>query len=122
MIKTFEFRGNKKCCLSVGHYNKEKAIAISAMDMEIDEEIATLTVLDVNADYEVGVATVIGDFIDGDEVFGYKTGTDILKELGIVKKVEESYSIEETRVDVCNINLDKLEEYAKEWEYWEGEG
>ena len=125
MIKTFEFRGNKKCCLSVGHYNKEKAIAISVIDMEIDEEIATLTVLDEYSDYEVGMATVIGDFIDGDEVTIYKTAADILQELGIVKEVVKKYSIDEkgygdkTRVDVCEINLDRLEEYAKKWEYWE---
>lgn len=126
-IKTFEFRGYKKCSLSVGLYNKEKAIAIAVIDMETDEEIETLTVLDVYADYEVGVATVIGDFIDGDEVTGYKTATDILKELGIVKEVVETYSIDEkgyggeTKVDVCDINLDRLEEYAKEWKYREFE-
>ena len=33
-IKTFEFRGYKKCSLSVGLYNKEKAIAIAVIDME----------------------------------------------------------------------------------------
>ena len=85
-IKTFEFRGYKKCSLSVRHYNKEKAIAIAVIDMETDEEIETLTVLDVYADYEVGVATVIGDFIDGDEVTGYKTATDILIQGNVSRK------------------------------------
>ena len=122
-MKTFKFR-NGNCVLAVGHYNKEKAMAISVVDLELDEEIQNLTMLNKDFDYEIGLITVVTDFVDGDEIFGYKTGTDILSELGIVEKVWETIEYDDgtgeiVKADICTIDIEKLKEYSTEWEYWE---
>lgn len=123
-MKTFEFSNNINCCFSVGHYfNNPKAIAITVIDSETDNELATLTVFDKESDYEVGEVTITYDSIFGDEVFGYKSARDILTELGIIQKVWKTYEFddgtgENILADVCTIDLYKLKEYSKVWNYW----
>lgn len=124
-MKEFEFN-NRNCGLLIGHYNKENAMCISVVDLETDEVIQGLTVLDKDFDYDIGLVTVEADIVDGDEIWGYKTGTDILKELGVVEKVWESHEFNDgtaniVKADICIINLEKLKEYSTEWNYWETE-
>ena len=122
-MKTFEFINNINCCFAVEHYfNYPKAIAITVIDSETDNELATLTVLDKDSDYEVGSATIAYDSIFGDSIFWYKSAREILIELGIIEKVWKTYSFddgtgEEISADVCTIDLDKLKEYSKVWNY-----
>ena len=122
-MKTFEFNFNPNpdCCFAVRHYyDNPKAIAISIIDSMTDNELATLTVFDKDFDYEVGNATISYDDVFGDSTFGYKTARKILTELGIIKKVWETYSFDDDTVsaDVCTIDLYKLKEYSKTWDYW----
>lgn len=124
-MKTFTFGYSDNCAFNVWHYNKEKAIAITVIDIETDEELNILTVLD-DADYDVGFARIYNGKVTGDEIFGYKTGTEVLQELGIVEKVWETYEIDIDGVNVipvaeCTIDLHKLKEYSKTWNYWEFE-
>lgn len=124
-MKTFTFRNNDNCAFNVWHYNKERAIAITVIDTETDEEIETLTVLD-DADYDVGFTRIYNGNVTGDEIFGYKTGAEVLQDLGIVEKVWETYEIDEDGINVipvaeCTIDLYKLKEYSKNWDYWEFE-
>lgn len=124
-MKTFTFGNSNNCAFNVWHYNKEKAIAITVIDIETDEELNILTVLD-DADYDVGFAIIYNGNVTGDEIFGYKTGTEVLQELGIVEKVWETYEIDIDGVNVipvaeCTIDLHKLKEYSKTWNYWEFE-
>lgn len=119
----FEFRNNKNCCFEVWHYNKEKAIAIAVIDADTEEKLETFTVLDKSADYQIGVATVYDGFIDGDEVNGYKTATEILQDLEIIQKVWNRYLLDVdsnfTPVVSCSINLEILFKYSKKWNYYE---
>jgi len=120
-MKTFQFNSNTDCCFSVEHYyNNTKAIAISIIDSTTDNELAMLTVCDNDFDYEVGNATISYDDIFGDSIWGYKTAREILSDLGIIKKVWETYSFNDDTIsaDVCTIDLYKLKEYSKEWNYW----
>lgn len=124
-MKTFKYGKYDKCAFNVGHYNKEKAIGITVVDTETDEELNILTVLD-DADYDVGFARIYNGKVTGDEIFGYKTGTEVLQELGIVEKVWETYEIDLDGINVipvaeCTIDLYTLKEYSKTWDYWEFE-
>ena len=119
----FKFENNDKCYFSVGHYNKENAIAINVVDGETDEDIVTLTVLDKSYDYEIGLATIDNNYVVGNEVEGYKTGTQVLQELGIIDKIWAIYELDddgENSISVasCSLNLRVLKEYSREWEYW----
>lgn len=125
-MKTFTFGNSDNCAFNVWHYNKEKAIAITVIDIETEEELGELTVLNNDIDYDVGFAIIYNGNVTGDEIFGYKTGTEVLQELGIVEKVWETYEIDIDGVNVipvaeCTIDLYKLKEYSKTWNYWEFE-
>lgn len=125
-MKTFTFGYSDNCAFNVWHYNKEKAIAITVIDIETEEELGELTVLNNNIDYDVGFTIIYNGNVTGDEIFGYKTGTEVLQELGIVEKVWETYEIDIDGVNVipvaeCTIDLHKLKEYSKTWNYWEFE-
>lgn len=125
-MKTFEFGNNENCCFSVWHYNKENAMAITVIDSNTNEEIETLTVLNTEMDYDIGFTLIYADVISGDEISGFKTGTEILQELGIIEKVYETYNFDEKyagenviKVDQCKIDLYKLKEYSKFWDFGE---
>ena len=122
-MKYFNFGENENCCFSVSHYNKDNAIAIDVVDGKTGECITTLSVLDRSYDYEVGLATVCNDYVSGNDVTGYKTGTQVLQELGIVDEIWTIYELDddgENSISVasCSLNLSVLKEYSREWEYW----
>lgn len=124
-MKTFRFGKNDNCAFDVWHYNKESAIGITVIDTETEEELGVLTVLD-DADYDVGFARIYNGNVTGDEIFGYKTGTEVLQDLGIVERVWETYEIDVDGTNVipvaeCTIDLYRLKEYTKNWDYWEFE-
>lgn len=125
-MKKFTYIKNKNCCFEVGHYNKEKAIRIAIIEGDSGEYIRTLTVLDIDNDYEIGLATIYNGNLIKDETSNYKTGTEFLQDLGIVEKVWETYDIDLDGINlipvaVCSINLNILAEYSKNWDYWEYE-
>lgn len=125
-MKKFTYIKNKNCCFEVGHYNKEKAIRIAIVEGDSGEYIRTLTVLDIDNDYEIGLATIYNGNLIKDETSNYKTGTEFLQDLGIVEKVWETYDIDLDGINlipvaVCSINLNILAEYSKNWDYWEYE-
>lgn len=125
-MKKFTYIKNKNCCFEVGHYNKEKAIRIAIVEGDSGEYIRTLTVLDIDNDYEIGLATIYNGNLVKDETSNYKTGTEFLQDLGIVEKVWETYDIDLDGINlipvaVCSINLSTLAEYSKDWNYWEYE-
>ena len=114
--------GNKEnCCFIVGHEGKEKAIGITAIDADTEEKLATFTWPDENANHEIGVATILNEFVEEDEIEGCKTAVEVLKKLGIVEKVLKKYDVDCVDVALCSINLDKLAQYSKRWGYSEYE-
>lgn len=122
-MKTFIFGEFKNCYFSVGHYNKENAMGITIVDADTEEDIETLTILDKDYDYEIGVVTIYNDNVIGNEVEGYKTGTQILQELGIVEKIWTTYDLDvdginSIPISICSINLNLLKDYSRDWNYW----
>lgn len=120
-MKKFQFMNYENCCFKIEHYcNNSKAIAITVIDSETDNELAMLTVLDEDFDYEVEIATIANDDFYGDDINGYKSAREILTELGIIRKVWETYITGEyISADVCTIDLYTLKEFSKIWDYWE---
>lgn len=122
-MKYFKFGENEKCCFSVGHYNKDNAIVINVVEKETGEYISTLTVLDDSYDYEVGLATIYNDNIVEDEMEVYKTGTQVLEELGAIDEIWAIYELDDdgenfVSVASCSLNLNVLKDYSRDWEYW----
>lgn len=117
----FTLGNNENCCFIVGYEGKEKAIGITAIDADTEEKIATFTWPDGNANYEVGVATILNEFVEEDELEGCKTATEVLEKLGIVEKVLKKYDVDCVDVALCSINLNKLAQYSKRWSYSEYE-
>lgn len=122
-MKTFKYGKIEKCYFSVGHYNKENAIGITVVEEETGEDITTLTELDDNYDYEIGLATIYNGNVVGDEVVGYKTGTQVLQDLGIIDEIWTTYDLDNDGINSipiasCRINLRVLKEYSKEWNYY----
>lgn len=125
-MKKFNFRNYENCCLSVGHYPKEKAMWICVIDSETDEEMESLTLFNQDFDYEIGLVTVYADIVEGNEIHDYKTATEVLQELGVVEKLWETIKYDDgtakiAKADVCSIDLYKLSKYTKDWDYWEFE-
>lgn len=122
-MKAFLFGKTENCCFSVGHYNKENAISINVVDDRTGESITSLTVLDKNYDYELGLATIYNDNVIGNDVEGYKTGTQVLQELEIIEEIWTTYDLDvdgENSIPIasCSINLSLLKQYSRNWDYW----
>ena len=125
-MRKFNYVKNKKCCFEVGHYNKEKAIRIAIVEEDTGKYIRTLTVLDKDNDYEIGLATIYNGNLLKYGTSKYRTGTEFLQDLGIIEKIWETYDINldgihSIPVAVCSINLNILAEYSRCWKYWEYE-
>lgn len=114
-MKTFKYKNYANCYFIVGTYLKNK----SAMAITIgndDGPISTCTIYDDFVFYCEGITTI--------KNYGENSHmTNFLKKLGIVDEVLESYPCNynfinpsETK-DVCLINMDKLKQYCKKWDY-----
>ncbi len=119
--KNFKIWDYKNCSFIVSHYITEpSAIAIVIQDNDTSEIVTKSTIYDISQEYQVGMAT-IKNYSEN------KGMTEFLKNLGIVTSIIESYKVNEMAedtetIDVCNIDLKKLKEYACEWHYDEEKG
>ena len=116
--KSFPIWEYKNCSFIVSSYLSEPiAIIFAIKDNETSEIVAKCTTYDLFTNYEVGMATI--------KNYSENRGmTEFLKKLGVVTNIIESNKVnelaEETEtIDVCNIDLEKLREYATEWHYKE---
>lgn len=119
--KNFKIWDYKNCSFIVSHYLIEpSAIAIVIKDNDTSEIVTKCTIYDIFEEYRVGIAT-IKNYSENKEM------TEFLKNLGIVTNIIERHKVNEMAedtetIDVCNIDLKKLKEYACEWHYDEEKG
>lgn len=118
--KSFPIWEYKNCSFIVSSYLSEPiAIIFAIKDNETSEIVAKCTIYDLSTNYKKGMATI--------KNYSENRGmTNILKELGIVTNIIESNKVNELAedtetIDVCNIDLEKLREYASDWNYEERE-
>jgi len=113
--KTFKYKNYGYCYFNVGNYvyNKQ-SMAISIMSIE-EENITIATVNMTDYLYEPNTATI--------KNYSENSGmTDFLKKLGIIEEVYSKvkchpFASENETIDYCLINMDKLKEYTKNFEY-----
>lgn len=113
--KTFKYKNYGDCYFNVGNYyhNKQSmAITIKSMDGE-DITVATVNMPDYL--YEPDTATI--------KNYSENAGiTEFLEKLGIIEDIYTRkkcniYASGTETIDYCLINIDKLKEYSKEFNY-----
>lgn len=113
--KTFKYKNYEGCYFFVSTYlYNHQAMAISIItENNEDEIIVTVNMKDYL--YYPNVATI--------KNYSENSGmTTFLKELGIIKEIFASYkcnpyACEGETIDYCLIDMDKLKEYTKDFEY-----
>lgn len=117
-FKTFKYKDYENCYFNVGNYYYGKdSMAITMINTK-GEEITTVTVNMTNYFYEPDTATI--------KNYSENAGmTKFLKKLGIIEEIYSSrlcnpYAKKSETIDYCSINIEKLKEYTKEFNYkWE---
>lgn len=119
-MKTFKYKKYKNCYFIVDSYlGDKKAMAITIENN--DGAVAICTVYDKFGVYEEGLVT-IKNYSENSHM------TDFLKNLGIVLDIVSRYpcntfSYESLNtnnpqtIDICIIDINKLKEYCKSWNY-----
>lgn len=113
--KTFKYKNYGDCYFNVNNYMYNKqAMAISIVSCKKDEDIV-VTVNMKDYLYEPDTATIRN--------YSYTAGmTKFLQKLGIIEEIysqvkcNPNASQSET-IDYCLINIEKLKEYTKEFNY-----
>ncbi len=113
--KTFKYKNYGDCYFNVSNYlyNKQ-AMAISIKSID-GEDIAVATVNMNDYMYEPDTATI--------KNYSENSGiTKFLKKLGVIEEVYSSakcnpYATKNETIDYCLMNIEKLKEYAKEFNY-----
>ena len=113
--KTFKYKNYEDCYFSVGSYYYNKySMAISILNTE-GESITTVTVNMKDYFYSPYTATI--------KNYSENSGiTNFLKKLGIIEEIYSQrqcnpYASDSETIDFCLINVDKLKEYSKEFNY-----
>lgn len=114
--KNFKYKEYKKCYFEVGTYFYNHSAMSIEIKSEDGEDIATATVNMPDYMYYPGTATI--------KNYSENAGmTKFLKKLGIIEEIYSSRkcniyatSNNET-IDFCSINIEKLKEYSKEFDY-----
>ena len=117
-FKTFKYKDYENCYFNVGNYYYNKAsMAINMVNTE-GESITTVTVNMQDYFYSPNTATI--------KNYSENAGmTKFLKKFGIIEEVYSSrvcnpYAQKSETIDYCSIDIDKLKEYTKEFNYkWE---
>lgn len=113
--KTFNYKNYGNCYFNVGNYMYNKqSMAISIISTE-GESITTVTVNMRDYMYEPNTATI--------KNYSENSGiTKFLQKLGIIEEVYSKskcnpYASAKETIDYCLINIDKLKEYTKNFNY-----
>lgn len=116
--KTFKYKNYGDCYFNVGNYYYNKfAMAISIFNMD-GESITTVTV-NMNDYLYTPYTATIKNYSENSGI------THFLEDLGIIEEVYSKvqcnpYASKSETIDYCLINVDKLKEYSKEFNYeWE---
>lgn len=113
--KTFKYKNYGDCFFNVGnyYYNKD-SMSINMVNTE-GENITTVTVNMSDYFYEPDTATI--------KNYSENAGmTKFLEKLGIIeeiysRKLCNPYAKKDETIDYCYINIEKLKEYANEFNY-----
>ncbi len=113
--KTFEYKGKKGCSFIVGNYlNNTQCMSIMIVTNENESE----TVCTVNMkDYlYFPETTTIKNYSENSGM------TDFLLKLGVIAEVYNKVPAHQLAqrsetIDFCSINIEKLKEYSKEFNY-----
>lgn len=113
--KTFNYKRNKNCAFEVSNYQcNPQAMAILIVNSKGEEEArATVNMLDYF--YSPNTATI--------KNYSENTGmTEFLKQLGILEDIYSRkkchpLAIDTETIDYCQINVEKLKEYSKTFNY-----
>lgn len=113
--KTFNYKNYKECWFEVGNYatlNKPMYIQICN---KIDGDIITATV-NMPGYFYLPNTTTIKNYSENSGI------TRFLKKLGVVNEVYSSskinlFATNNETVDLCEINIENLKKYSKEFNY-----
>ncbi len=114
-FKTFKYKNYGECYFNVGTYlyNKQSmAISIKSIDGE-DITVATVNMNDYM--YEPDTATI--------KNYSENSGiTEFLENLGVIEDIYSRarcnpYAAKNQTIDYCLMNMKKLKEYTKEFDY-----
>lgn len=115
IYKTFKYKNYGDCYFNVGNYMyNRQSMAISIVSTE-GESITTVTVNMRYYMYEPNTATI--------KNYSENSGmTKFLQKLGIIEEVYSKskcnpYASAKETIDYCLINIDKLKEYTKNFNY-----
>ncbi len=113
--KTFKYKNYGDCYFNVGNYfHNKQSMAISILSKN-GESIAVATVNMNDYLYEPDTAT-IKNYSEN------ACMTNFLEELGVVEEVYSKvpcnpYALKTETIDYCLINIEKLKEYTKQFNY-----
>lgn len=122
-MKTFNYKKYKKCYFIVGTYAVDEYAMYIGIENKSEGMITDCTVFDRYSTYEPGKVT-IKNYSENSHL------TDFLKKIKIIKKICKRIpcnNFPETlaslrggnpqTIDNCEIDMDLLKEYSKEWNY-----
>lgn len=113
--KTFKYKNYGDCYFNVGNYvSNKQSMTINIVSIE-GEAVTTATVNMKDYLYEPNTATI--------KNYSENAGiTKFLSKLGIIEEVYSTrrchpYASNSETIDYCLINIDKLKEYSKQFNY-----
>ena len=116
--KTFKYKNYKDCYFNVSNYLYNKQSMAISIKNEDGEDITVATVNMNDYMYEPDTATI--------KNYSENSGiTKFLERLGVIEEIYSRvqcnpYATKNETIDYCLINIDKLKEYTKEFNYrWE---
>lgn len=113
--KTFNYKNYGECYFNVGNYAFNKMAMSISIERKNGEPITVVTVNMSDYVYEPDTATI--------KNYSENSGmTSFLNELGIIEDIYtrrkcNPYAEEGETIDYCSINIEKLKEYSKKFEY-----
>lgn len=113
--KRFKYKTYKNCYLEVGNYLYNSQSMFIQIKNDNEGDIATATVNMPDYLYMPETATI--------KNYSENSGmTKILQKLGIVEEIYTQrkcnpFASDNETIDFCQINIDKLKEYSKEFHY-----
>lgn len=113
--KKFNYKKYGKCYFEVGNYLYNSQSMFINIESEEGESIATCTVNMLDYMYMPGTAT-IKNYSEN------KGMTKFLQKLGVIEEIYtqrkcNAYAEDSETIDYCQINIEKLKEYSKSFNY-----
>ena len=113
--KTFKYKNYTNCYFEVGNYAYNPQAMFIQIKNDNEGDILTATVNMPNYLY-MPDTTTIKNYSENSGI------TKFLKKLGIIEDIytsqkRNSFASEHETIDFCQINIDKLKKYSKEFHY-----